>query len=78
MIKEIINIFTTLSKKLLLHFDNITKSSFAFGVAEEFILISIITVVSYMMNWYSLWIGLFIYKNLKHLFINIKNSGREI
>lgn len=52
--------FPTLSKKLLPHFDNITTSSFAFGVAEEFILISIITVVSYMTNWYSLWVGLFI------------------
>ncbi|MBX4262797.1 HXXEE domain-containing protein (plasmid) [Clostridium estertheticum] len=52
--------FPVLSKKLLPHFDNITTSSFAFGVAEEFILISIITVISYVMNWYSLWIGLFI------------------
>ncbi|MCB2360887.1 HXXEE domain-containing protein [Clostridium estertheticum] len=34
--------FPILSKKLLPHFDNITTSSFAFGVAEEFILISII------------------------------------
>lgn len=61
--------FPTLSKKLLPHFDNITSSSFAFGVAEEFILISIITVVSYMMNWYSLWIGLFIAFTL-HLLIH--------
>ena len=52
--------FPMLSKKLLPHFDNITTSSFAFGVAEEFILISIITVISYVMNWYSLWLGLFI------------------
>lgn len=52
--------FPKLSKKLLSHFDNITVSSFAFGVAEEFILIIIITVISYVMNWYSLWFGLFI------------------
>ncbi len=52
--------FPMLSKKLLPHFDNITTSSFAFGVAEEFILISTITVISYVMNWYSLWLGLFI------------------
>jgi len=52
--------FPKLSKRLLPHFDNITTSSFAFGVAEEFILISTITVISYMKNWYSLWIGLFI------------------
>ncbi len=52
--------FPKLSKKLLPHFNNITTSSFAFGVAEEFILICIITVISYIMNWYSLWLGLFI------------------
>jgi hypothetical protein len=52
--------FPKLSKKLLPHFDKITTSSFAFGVAEEFILISIVTVVSYITNWYNLWLGLFI------------------
>jgi hypothetical protein len=52
--------FPMLPKKLLSHLDNITTSSFAFGVAEEFILISIITVISYVMNWYNLWLGLFI------------------
>lgn len=52
--------FPNLSKKLLPHFDNITTSSFAFGVAEEFMLISIITILSYVMNWYNLWLGLFI------------------
>ncbi|MEQ8155081.1 MAG: HXXEE domain-containing protein [Clostridiaceae bacterium] len=52
--------FPALLKKLLPHFENITTSSFACGVAEEFIIISIITVVSYIMNWYNLWIGLFI------------------
>ncbi|CAH2713045.1 hypothetical protein BACCIP111895_00178 [Neobacillus rhizosphaerae] len=61
--------FPTLSKKLLHHFDHITTSAFALGVAEEFILISIITVVSYMTNWYSLWIGSFIAFTL-HLLIH--------
>lgn len=52
--------FPALSKKLLPHFDNLTTSSFALGVAEEFILIMIITSISYMTNWYDLWIGSFI------------------
>ncbi|MBU3175592.1 HXXEE domain-containing protein [Clostridium estertheticum] len=52
--------FPMLSKKLLPHLVNITTASFALGVAEEFILISIITVISYVINWYSLWAGLFI------------------
>ncbi|OOM78582.1 HXXEE domain-containing protein [Clostridium sp. BL-8] len=52
--------FPKLSKKFLPHFDNITTLSFAFGVAEEFMLINIITIISYVMNWYNLWLGLFI------------------
>lgn len=61
--------FPMLSKKLLPHFDNITTSSFAFGVAEEYILIITITIISYEMNWYSLWLGLFIAFTL-HLIIH--------
>lgn len=61
--------FPKLSKKLLPHFDNITTSSFAFGVAEEFILINIITVISYMINSHSLWLGLFIAFTL-HLLVH--------
>lgn len=61
--------FPTLSKRLLPHFHNITTSSFALGVAEEFILISIITIVSYLTNWYMLWVGLFIAFTL-HLVIH--------
>ncbi|AGX43612.1 HXXEE domain-containing protein [Clostridium saccharobutylicum] len=61
--------FPMLSKRLLPHFDNITTSSFAFGVAEEFILISIITIFSYVMNMYSLWMGLLIAFTL-HLIIH--------
>ena len=61
--------FPKLSKRLLPHFDNITTSSFALGVAEEFILITVITVVSYMTNWYILWVGSFIAFTL-HLVIH--------
>lgn len=52
--------FPALLKKLFSHFDQITTSAFALGVAEEFIIISFITVVSYVTNWYILWTGLFI------------------
>jgi len=61
--------FPRLSKKLLPHFEHMTTSAFALGVAEEFILISIITIVSYMTNWYDLWIGSFIAFTL-HLLIH--------
>lgn len=52
--------FPGLSSKLLPHFDTITTPAFALGVAEEFILLSIITIVSYAMDCYSLWVGLFV------------------
>ncbi|BCN31022.1 HXXEE domain-containing protein [Anaeromicropila herbilytica] len=61
--------FPSLSKRLLPHFDRITTASFALGVAEEYIIISVITVVSYMTHWYSLWVGLFIAFTL-HLIIH--------
>lgn len=61
--------FPKLSKKLLPHFNNITTSSFAVGVVEEFIIICIITIFSYVMNWYSLWLGLFIAFTF-HLFVH--------
>jgi hypothetical protein len=61
--------FPVLSKKLLPRLDNITTSSFSLGAAEEFVLVSIITVVSYATNWYILWVGLFIAFTL-HLVIH--------
>lgn len=61
--------FPKFSKKLIPHFDNITTASFAVEIAEEFILISIITVICYEIDWYSLWLGLFIAFTL-HLIIH--------
>lgn len=61
--------YPVLSKRLLPHLINITTSSFALGVAEEFILISIIAVLSYVTNWYILWLGFFIAFTL-HLVIH--------
>lgn len=54
------NRFPKLAKRMLPHFERLTTSSFALGVAEEFILISFITIVSSAMNSYGLWIGSFI------------------
>ena len=52
--------FPKLSKSIILHFSNTTTSAFALGVAEEFILICVITIISYFTNWYYLWFGTFI------------------
>lgn len=52
--------FPGLSQKMLPHLEGITTSGFALGVGEEFILITTITIISFVMNWYDLWIGTFI------------------
>lgn len=52
--------FPKLAPKMFAHFDHITTSAFALGVAEEFILISLITIISSVINSYGLWIGSFI------------------
>lgn len=61
--------FPKLSKKLMSHFDNIKTASFALAVAEEFIIISVVTIVAYITNWHYLWIGLFIAFTL-HLIVH--------
>lgn len=52
--------FPALSGRLLGHFERITTASFALGVAEEFILISIVTAFSYRTGSYLIWNGLFL------------------
>lgn len=52
--------FPKLFPKFSAHLDKITTSSFALGVAEEFMLINVITITAYFMEWYSLWLGSFI------------------
>ena len=52
--------FPKLAKRFLPHLSSITTSAFALGVAEEFVIISMITVISYLTSWYGLWIGLFL------------------
>ncbi|TCL55622.1 uncharacterized protein with HXXEE motif [Kineothrix alysoides] len=62
--------FPMLANKVLLHFDSLTTSSFSLGVAEEFILISAVTIISYLTGWYDLWLGIFI-AFIAHLIIHI-------
>lgn len=46
--------------KMITHMDSITASSFALGVAEEFVIICVVTFASYFTKSYLLWMGLFI------------------
>ncbi len=52
--------FPFLARKLLPHFNQISTKAFALGVAEEFLIICIVTVVAYLTVGYGLWAGLFI------------------
>lgn len=63
------NKFPKVSKRMLAHFENISTASFALGVLEEFIIISLITIASSYTKNYLLWIGAFIAFTL-HLIIH--------
>lgn len=52
--------FPKFAENVMAHFDTVTTASFAAGVAEEFVLISGISVIAYLTGWYYLWIGLFV------------------
>ena len=51
--------FPKISKRFLLRFDNLSTSAFALAVAEEFILLSLITLGSVLFDNYVLWLAVF-------------------
>ncbi|MGJ1204686.1 HXXEE domain-containing protein [Sphingobacterium lactis] len=57
---ELTRRFPKIANKLLPHFKNISTSSFALGVAEEFLIVSIISVFAIMNEDFKLWYGIFI------------------
>jgi len=71
--ERLMNKFPVLANKILPHFNSLTISSFSLGVAEEFILISTLTVISYLTNWYDFWLGTFI-AFIVHLIIHCFQS----
>lgn len=50
--------FPLLTEKLLGHFTGLSTASFALAVAEEFVLISAITVAAVEFQWFAWWTGL--------------------
>jgi hypothetical protein len=48
------------AKRFLSHLEKLSVPAFAVAVAEEFILLSIITIVSVMFDFYLLWLGVFL------------------
>jgi hypothetical protein len=51
--------FPKLSKRILSHIGNLTTSAFTFAVAEEFVLLSLITLGSVLFDNYVLWLAAF-------------------
>jgi len=51
--------FPKISKRFLARFDNLSTSAFTLAVAEEFLLLSLITVGSVLFNNYLLWLAAF-------------------
>ncbi len=58
------------AKKLLSHFEGLSTSSYAFVVAEEFIILSIVTILASELNLFSFFAGILM-ANLLHLIIHI-------
>ena len=52
------------------HMKKISTAAFAFGVAEEYILILVICIISFLTNRYYLWLGCFI-AFILHMFVHI-------
>jgi hypothetical protein len=62
--------FPKLSSKVLAQFEKLSTAGFAMVVAEEFVLLSIITYLSILREQYFLWFGLFMAFSI-HLVMHI-------
>jgi hypothetical protein len=62
--------FPRAAKHFLTRFENMSVPAFTFAVAEEFVLLSTITVVSILFDSYLLWLGIFM-GFFVHLFIHL-------
>ena len=51
--------FPKLSKRFIGRFENLSVQAFSVAVAEEFVLLSVITVLSVVFDSYLLWLGVF-------------------
>ena len=51
--------FPKLSKRFLVQLENLSVPAFSLAVAEEFVILSIVTVLSVLYDSYLLWLGIF-------------------
>jgi hypothetical protein len=57
---EIQRKYPKVAKKVLPHMEAITTSSFAFAVWEEFVLLTILTLITYKYESYTIWLATFL------------------
>ena len=62
--------FPKISKRFVARFENLSVQAFSLAVAEEFVLLSIITILSIVFESYLLWLGVFMGFFI-HLFVHI-------
>ena len=62
--------FPKLSKRFFARFENLSVQAFTLAVAEEFILLSIVTVLSVIFESYLLWLGVFMGFSI-HLLVHL-------
>lgn len=51
--------YPKLAKRLLSHIEGLSVPAFTVAVAAEFLLLSIVTVLAVTLNWYLLWLAVF-------------------
>jgi hypothetical protein len=51
--------YLKLAKRLLSHIEGLSVPAFTVALAEEFLLLSIVTVLSFIFDWYLLWLAVF-------------------
>ena len=62
--------FPKLSKQFLARFENLSVQAFSLAVAEEFILLSVVTFLSIIFESYLFWLGIFM-GFFVHLFVHL-------
>ncbi len=67
---SLLNRFPKVGERFMPHFEKISTAAFALGVAEEYVLICAVCVVSLLTNWYALWFGM-LFAFLIHLLAHI-------
>jgi len=61
--------YPRVASRLMSTYVNLATPSIAFGIAEIFILLSVVTIISVLLSWYYLWFGMFLFFTI-HLVVH--------